>query len=81
MAGMVGQPLGQSDWVEITQGMVNEFAHCTGDQQWIHTDPERAKRESPFGGPVAHGYLSLSLVAAMSMNMGVVPRGTAAALN
>ena len=59
--GLVGQHLGYSDWVEITQEQVNQFAEATGDHQWIHVDPERARRESPFGGPIAHGYLTLSL--------------------
>jgi acyl dehydratase len=58
---LVGKELGPSEWVEITQDMVNLFAEATGDHQWIHVDPERAKKESPFGGPVAHGYLTLSL--------------------
>jgi acyl dehydratase len=57
----VGQHLGYSDHVEITQERVNQFAEATGDHQWIHVDVERAKRESPFGGPIAHGYLTLSL--------------------
>jgi acyl dehydratase len=60
--GLVGQHLGVSDWVEITQQQVDLFAEATGDFQWIHVDPERAARESPFGGPVAHGYLTLSLL-------------------
>jgi acyl dehydratase len=60
--GLVGQQLGHSDWVEITQDRVNTFADATGDHQWIHVDPERAARESPFGGPIAHGYLTISLV-------------------
>jgi acyl dehydratase len=59
---LVGQHLGWSDWVTITQEQVNQFADATGDHQWIHVDPERAKKESPFGGPIAHGYLTLSLV-------------------
>ncbi|MCB1257078.1 MAG: MaoC family dehydratase [Microthrixaceae bacterium] len=54
--------LGTTDWVEVTQDQVNLFADATGDHQWIHVDPERAKAESPFGGPIAHGYLTLSLV-------------------
>jgi acyl dehydratase len=57
----VGQHLGYSDHVEITQEQVDLFADATGDHQWIHVDPERAKKESPFGGPIAHGYLTLSL--------------------
>ncbi|MEQ6202259.1 MaoC family dehydratase [Sulfitobacter sp. HNIBRBA2951] len=81
MSAMVGEPLGTSDWQTVTQEIVNEFANCTGDQQWIHVDVERAKEESPFGGPVAHGYLTLSLLSAMAMEIGVVPKGTAAAVN
>src|SRR6478609_8207827 len=57
---LVGQHLGYSDYVEITQEQVNLFAEATGDRQWIHVDVERAKAESPFGGPIAHGYLTLS---------------------
>ena len=60
--GLVGQHLGHSDWRAVTQEQVNQFAEATGDHQWIHVDPERAKKESPFGGPIAHGYLTLSLV-------------------
>ena len=60
--GLVGQHLGYSDWVAITQEQVNQFAEATGDHQWIHADPERAKEQSPFGGPIAHGYLTLSLL-------------------
>jgi acyl dehydratase len=57
---LVGQHLGYSDWLEVTQDRVNQFADATGDHQWIHVDPERAK-DGPFGGPIAHGYLTLSL--------------------
>ncbi len=56
-----GEHLGYSDWHEVSQAQVDAFAEATGDHQWIHVDPERARRESPFGGPVAHGYLTLSL--------------------
>ena len=56
-----GTDLGTTDWLEITQERVNLFADATGDHQWIHVDPERAK-SGPFGGCVAHGYLTLSLV-------------------
>ena len=55
-----GQHLGYSDWLEITQERVNQFADATGDHQWIHVDPERAK-DGPFGGTIAHGYLTLSI--------------------
>ena len=57
----VGQHLGWSDWMEITQERVNQFADATGDHQWIHIDPERAAAESPYGATIAHGYLTLSL--------------------
>ena len=57
----VGEHLGYSPYVTITQEQVNQFADATGDHQWIHIDVERAKKESPFGGPIAHGYLTLSL--------------------
>jgi acyl dehydratase len=59
----IGQEIGISDWLVIDQARVNGFADVTGDQQWIHVDVERAGRESPFGGPIAHGYLTLSLLA------------------
>ena len=57
----VGQTFGPTEWVTVTQERIQAFADATGDQQWIHTDPERAKAESPFDGPIAHGYLTLSL--------------------
>ena len=57
-----GQLVGPSEWREVTQEMVNEFAELVGDHQWIHVDVERAKRESPFGTTVAHGNLTLSLI-------------------
>ena len=62
---LVGQPARFSDWVEVDQASVDRFAVATGDHQWIHVDAERAKRESPFGGPIAHGFLTLSLVPAL----------------
>jgi acyl dehydratase len=58
--GLTGTDLGFTDWVEITQQQVGTFADATGDHQWIHVDPERAKG-GPFGGPIAHGFLTLSL--------------------
>jgi acyl dehydratase len=60
VAGLAGTDLGYTDWVEITQDQINTFADATGDHQWIHVDPERAK-DGPFGGPIAHGFLTLSL--------------------
>ena len=67
----VGRDLGASDWVAVDQDRIDAFAACTGDRQWIHVDVERAGA-SPFGAPIAHGYLSLSLVAAMVMELGVI---------
>jgi acyl dehydratase len=61
LTGLVGSELGVSDWLEISQARVNMFADATDDHQWIHVDPERAAA-GPFGGPIAHGYLTLSLV-------------------
>ena len=61
LEGSVGQHLGHSDWIEITQDRIDKFADATGDHQWIHVDPERAKK-GPFGAPIAHGYLTSSLV-------------------
>jgi acyl dehydratase len=61
LEGRVGQPLGSSDWVLVDQARIDAFAHATGDHQWIHTDPERA-RSGPFGSTIAHGFLTLSLL-------------------
>ena len=76
-----GRELGASDWVALEQDRIDAFAACTGDRQWIHVDVERARRESPFGGPIAHGYLTLSLVAAMIMELGAIPDDAATGLN
>jgi len=78
---MVGQETGVSDWLQITQDRVNQFADATGDHQWIHVDVERARQESPSGGTVAHGYLTLALLAATGMDVGIVPKDAVAALN
>ena len=61
LAGLVGQELGPSDWLVVDQERIDTFARATDDQQWIHTDPERAK-DGPFGTTIAHGYLTLALV-------------------
>jgi acyl dehydratase len=61
VAACVGQTVATSDWVTITQEQINQFAQATGDHQWIHVDVERAKA-GPFGGPIAHGFLTLSLI-------------------
>jgi acyl dehydratase len=65
LPALKGQALGVSEWFEVTQDRVNLFADATEDHQWIHVNPERASAESPFGGPVAHGYLTLSLYVPM----------------
>ena len=65
---LIGQEVAHSEWVEISQERVNTFADATGDHQWIHIDVERAKRESPFGGPIAHGFLTLSLLPMLVAN-------------
>ncbi len=63
LAQHVGEELGVSSWITIDQARIDAFAHCTGDHQWIHVDAERARRERPSIGTVAHGYLTLSLLA------------------
>jgi len=65
LPSLKGQPLGVSEWFEITQQRVNTFADATDDHQWIHVDVERASRQSPFGGPIGHGFLTLSLFVPM----------------
>ncbi len=61
LQALVGQPLGHSEWITVDQPRVHAFAEATEDRQWIHVDPERAKG-GPFGGPIAHGFLTLSLI-------------------
>lgn len=77
----VGRELGVSSWVVVDQARIDAFAECTGDKQWIHVDVERAKRESPFGGTIAHGYLTLSLLGGLSIEIGMVPKDAKAGLN
>ena len=69
----VGRGLGASEWLMVDQPRIDAFAECTGDRQWIHVDVDRARRESPFGTPIAHGYLTLSLVAATVLEIGIIP--------
>jgi acyl dehydratase len=68
VSSFVGKELGVSDWLEVTQEKIDQFAAVTGDDQWIHVDVERAK-ESPFGGTIAHGYYTLSLAPRFSYDM------------
>ena len=62
LKSLSGQEIGKSEWVEVTQEMVDRFADLTGDDQWIHTDVPKAEKESPYGGTIAHGFLTLSLI-------------------
>jgi len=77
---LVGRELEPSSWLEITQERVNQFADATNDHQFIHVDPEKAAR-TPFGGPIAHGFLSLSLLSFLSEQNLVVPENLAIAVN
>jgi acyl dehydratase len=62
LRGLIGNPVGPSEWREVTQPMIDSFAELSGDDQWIHVDVERAQRESPFGTTIAHGNLTLSMI-------------------
>lgn len=77
----VGRELGVSAWITIDQARINEFAECTNDHQWIHVDVERSNRESPFGTTIAHGYLTLSLLAPLQFEVGVIPDDARQAVN
>jgi acyl dehydratase len=77
----VGRELGVSGWRTIGQDRIDAFARCTDDHQWIHVDVERAKRESPFGGTIAHGYLTLAMLAPMQGEIGVIPPDAKQAIN
>jgi acyl dehydratase len=79
LTAKAGTDLGRSDWTEITQDRVNVFADATGDHQWIHVDPERAKA-GPFGRPIAHGYLTLSMLIPL-FNELLVVHGVSMAVN
>jgi len=70
-----------SEWITIDQAMINQFAQTTMDEQWIHVDVERCKRESPFGAPIAHGFLTLSLLAPLLLRAGVIPQNVSQAIN
>ena len=72
MPGLVGQEVGLSDWITVDQSMIDRFADATLDHQFIHVDPARAEAESPFGGTIAHGFLTLSLLSAM--NFASIPK-------
>jgi len=65
---LTGREIGTSDWLVVSQERIQIFADATGDHQWIHVDPDRAKAETPFGGTIAHGFLTLSLLSALMQN-------------
>ncbi len=77
----VGKKVGVSAWEAVDQQRINGFADTSGDHQWIHVDPDRARRESPYGATVAHGYLMLSLLAPATLDVLIRPAGIPAALN
>ena len=81
VSDFVGKELGVSNWVQVEQPRIDQFAECTGDHQWIHVDPKRASAESPYGGTIAHGFLTLSMVATMAMEVGIMPADARAGLN
>jgi len=66
LRSLTGQEVGVSDWTPITQDLINRFADVSGDHQWIHVDVERARRETPFGSTIAHGFLTVSLLSDLS---------------
>ena len=80
LANHKGEQLGQSPWMTVTQDMIQAFADATGDHQWIHVDVERAKKEAPWGAPVAHGFLTMSLMPQLSQQAFSIS-GTAASIN
>jgi acyl dehydratase len=84
LGAFVGKDVGVSDWLEVSQERINQFAEATGDRQWIHIDVDRAARESPFKTTIAHGFLSLSLLSElgrMTMSVGSVKMGINCGLN
>lgn len=80
LPGLVGKELEPSPWIEITQERVNQFAEATNDRQFIHVDPEKAAA-TPFGGPIAHGFLSLSLLSYLNAQAGIVPENLVMGIN
>jgi acyl dehydratase len=77
----VGRELGISRWTTLDQHRIDEFAECTDDRQWIHVDVDRARRESPLGTTIAHGYLTLAMIAPTTFEVLVEPAGITQALN
>ncbi|MEH6591143.1 MAG: MaoC family dehydratase [Halioglobus sp.] len=80
MVNAIGTKFEPSEWLEVTQDRVNTFADCTDDHQFIHVDPEAAAN-TPFGGTIAHGFLTLSLLSKFSEGSGIIPENTVMGLN
>lgn len=81
LAGKIGQEIGVSDWAEIGQDRIDAFADITQDHQFIHIDPERAAKETPFGGTIAHGFLSLSMLSHLAADTVLILDGIAMGIN
>jgi len=81
LASHVGKEIGLSDWIKLDQSRIDQFADVTEDHQFIHLDPERAAKETPFGGTIAHGFLSLSMLSRMAMDIAFVLDGMTMGIN
>jgi acyl dehydratase len=81
LAAHIGQEIGLSEWIEIDQSRIDQFADVTEDHQFIHLDPARAAKETPFGGTIAHGFLSLSMLSRMAMDIAFVLDGMVMGIN
>ena len=77
----IGTEVGVSNWIKVDQKMIDEFAVTTHDEQWIHVDPERAAKETPFGGTIAHGFLTLSLLSKFVSEVGLQLEGLTMGVN
>ncbi|MGB0506129.1 MAG: MaoC family dehydratase [Pikeienuella sp.] len=81
LRGKIGEEIGVTGWMDVSQDMINQFADVTSDHQFIHIDPDRAAKETPFGGAIAHGFLTLSLLSAMFYEAGPSVEGVAMGVN
>src|SRR5271170_8166794 len=81
LEAFVGREMGVSDWLEVTQDRIRQFAEATEDRQWIHLDRERAERESPYGTTIGHGFLTLSLISRFMKDVIQVRGGTGMTIN
>ncbi len=81
LQGLIGQEVGVANWITVDQAMIDQFADTTQDQQWIHVDPERAAKETPFGGSIAHGFLTLSLASRFAYDCFAMADGQVMGIN